>query len=37
MNILEKRFNDPITTPWKVNNDFKNTAAVTELKVLLLL
>lgn len=33
MNILVKRFNDPITTPWKVNNDFKNTAAVTELKI----
>ena len=33
MNILVKRFNDPITNPWKVNNDFKNTAAVTELKV----
>ena len=33
MNIMGKRFSDPITTPWKVNNDFKNTAAVTELKV----
>lgn len=33
MNILEKRFSDPVSHPWKFNNDFKNTAAVTELKV----
>lgn len=33
MNIMGKRFSDPIATPWKVNNDFNNTAAVTELKV----
>lgn len=33
MNILEKRFSDPVTHPWKFNDDFKNTAAITELKV----
>lgn len=33
MNILEKRFSDPVSHPWKINNEFKNTAAVTELKV----
>lgn len=33
MNILEKRFSDPVAHPWKFNDDFKNTAAVTELKV----
>lgn len=33
MNILEKRFSDPVADPWKFNDDFKNTAAVTELKV----
>jgi hypothetical protein len=33
MNILEKRFSDPVAHPWKFNDDFKNTAAITELKV----
>ena len=33
MNILEKRFSDPVAHPWKFNDDFKNAAAITELKV----
>lgn len=33
MNILETRFSDPVSHPWKINNEFKNTAAVNELKV----
>ena len=33
MNILEKRFSDPVSHPWKFNDEFKNTAAVNELKV----
>lgn len=31
MNILEKRYSDPVSQPWKITDEYKNTAAIKEL------
>ena len=33
MNILEKRYSDPVSHPWKITDEYKNTAAIKELSV----
>lgn len=33
MNILEKRFSSPVSHPWKITDEYKNTAAIKELSV----